>query len=122
MLGVVERAVTDGREDLADDEQRVAVEVVRRRAGHDDGAGEVEAGEDDGHDRAAPFVDVEAEPNAEERVHEVRDCDLLGRVRQYLLEEEDGREVGGTRVANWELLMCVSLMMVVFRDLYSRSS
>ena len=76
VLGVVERAVADSGDDLADDEQRVAVEVVRRRAGHDDGAREVEAGEDDGHDRASPFVDVEAEPNAEERVHEVRDCDL----------------------------------------------
>ena len=42
---------------------------------------------------------------------------MLGRVRQYLLEEEDDKEVGGTRVANWELLMCVSLMMVVFKAL-----
>ena len=43
VLGVVERAVTDGREDLADDEQRVAVEVVRRGTRHDHGAAKVEA-------------------------------------------------------------------------------
>ena len=76
VLSVVERTVADSGDDLADDEQRVAVEVVRRRAGHDDGAREVEASKDDGHDRAAPFVDVEAEDDAEERVDEVRDGDL----------------------------------------------
>ena len=57
-----------GGEHLADDEQRVAVEVVRGCARHDNCAGEVEAGEDDGEARAAPFVDRKADADAKERV------------------------------------------------------
>ena len=76
MLGVVERSVADGSKNLADNEESVAVEVVRGCARHDYRAGQVEAGEDNGHEGPAPFVDVEAEDDAEERVDEVRDGDL----------------------------------------------
>ena len=76
MLGVVQGSVPDGSEDLADDEESVAVEVVRGCARHDYRAGQVEAGEDNGHDGPAPFVDVEAEDDAEERVDKVRHGDL----------------------------------------------
>ena len=53
VLGVVERTVSDGREDLANNEERIAIQVVRRGARHDDGAGQVKGGKDDGHDGAA---------------------------------------------------------------------
>lgn len=64
MLGVVEGSVANSGQDLADDEQWVAVEVVRRRPGHDHCAREMEAREDHGHQRTAELVDVEAEPDA----------------------------------------------------------
>ena len=76
VLSVVERTVSDGREDLANDEERIAIQVVRRGARHDDCAGQVESGKDDGHDGATKLVDVEAEADAQERIHEVRYCNL----------------------------------------------
>ena len=72
VLSVVERTVSDGREDLANDEERIAIQVVRRGARHDDRAGQVEGGEDNGHDGATQFVDVEAEADAQESIYEVR--------------------------------------------------
>ena len=76
MLGVVERAVADGCDDLTQDEERVTVEVVRRSPRHDNGTSKMEGGKDDGHDSAAEPVDVEAETDAEERVDKVRHGNL----------------------------------------------
>ena len=64
VLSIVERAVSDSREDLAHDEERVAVEVVGRTTRHDNRAGQVEAREDDRHQSAAELVDVETESDA----------------------------------------------------------
>ena len=36
VLGVIERAVSNGGDDLPEDKERVAIEVIRRRARHDD--------------------------------------------------------------------------------------
>lgn len=69
MLSVVQRAISHRGENLADDEEGVAVESVGRGSGHDDRACEVEACEDDGEVSAAPFVDAVAEGDAEEGVH-----------------------------------------------------
>ena len=90
MLGVVERSVTDGREDLADDEQRVAVQVVCRRARHDHCTRQVEAGEDDRHQGTAQFVDVEPEADAQERVDQVSHSNLYAEGRH---ERENRRVV-----------------------------
>ena len=64
MLGVVQRAITNGSKHLSDDEERVAVQVICRRACHDHRSAQVEAGEDDRHDGTAEFVDGEAKRDA----------------------------------------------------------
>lgn len=64
VLCVVQGAVTNRSEDFAKDEDGVAVEVVRRSAGHDHGTAEMEPSQDDRHDSTAEFVDGEPESNA----------------------------------------------------------
>ncbi len=121
VLGVVERAVPDGGDDLAENEERIAVQVVRGSAGHDHRTREMEEREHNGHQRTAKLVDVEAEADAQERVHEVCHGDLHGTGdvgTPYSRGEQ--RSMGLTKVANLELLIFVSLMMVVLRDLVER--
>lgn len=64
MLRVVDGPVADGRNDLANYQQCIAVQVVGGRAGHDDGASKMEAGEDDRQWCTSPLVDAEAKPDA----------------------------------------------------------
>ena len=65
MLGIVKRPISDGSNNFADNEKRIAIEVVRSRARHHDRASHVERREDDGHDRPAELVNIKAERDAE---------------------------------------------------------
>lgn len=64
MLCVVERAVTNGSDDLAENEQWVAVQVVRGSAGHHHCSTHVERRQDHREQGTAPAVDAEANGDA----------------------------------------------------------
>ena len=68
MLCIVQRTVSDRGQDFTDDQDWIAVEVVRRRASHDDCSAQVERGEDDREQRSSPFVDRKAKDDAQEGV------------------------------------------------------
>ena len=64
MLSVIQRAISDRRNNFSDDEERVAIEIIGRAAGHDRASTQMERSHDDSKKRPAPFVDAKSEGNA----------------------------------------------------------
>jgi hypothetical protein len=48
MLSIVQRSITDSSQNLAQNEQGIAIQIVRRGTRHDHGTGEMERCKDDG--------------------------------------------------------------------------
>lgn len=69
MLRVVQRTVANGGDNLAHNEERIAIQIVRCSAGHDHRTGQMEARHDNGQQGSAPFVDTEANRDTEESVN-----------------------------------------------------
>lgn len=80
MLGVVEAAITNSGDDFSYDEEREAGQVVSDCAGHDHRPCEMEERENDGEGCAAPFVNGEANKNAEHCVDEIGHSDEGGEI------------------------------------------
>lgn len=68
MLRIIQGPIANRGQNLANDENGVAVEVVSRASCHDDCSRHMEAGEDHAKQWATPFVDAEADADTEESV------------------------------------------------------
>ena len=69
MLRIIKRTVSNSGEHFADNEEGITVQIVGRSASHDCRAAQMPASKNDREERAAPFVNTEADSDTEEGVY-----------------------------------------------------